>query len=285
MGEGISYRASFSLLPHNPRLRACLLPVYLICGSSILRRTCCLSAHFSCLTMGKTSASTRAGNKGKPKRPDRKWCTCQERCNGGKEVAASTYRSHNPTTRDGFSVGDKRKAVAVGGEGESDSESRVRETRRMRARRLAQNGETAPRLSLTVAEDEIGKIEIGDSRTGLRGRKKVTVRISSAVSYRRAEKPGSSLTITRLGSMNTPKATKTMNRCGSHLWTTTTLSKTERRSTEITKRTTSFGLPYVLSTRWCLLYSPGTDDLVADRLLHGQDRAGNSCAFVHPPTS
>jgi hypothetical protein len=120
-----------SLLTHNPQPPAAPASV----------------ARFSFHTMGKTPASTRAGRTSKSKHPERKWCTCQERCNGGKEVAASTYRSHNPaaraaTVRDGFKdgpvvvVGGKRKA-----ESDADglgSEGGLRETRRTRARRVAQ---------------------------------------------------------------------------------------------------------------------------------------------------
>jgi len=119
--------------------------------------------------MGKTPASTRAVRKPKSKNLERKWCTCQERCNGGKEVAASTYRSHNSTAarattaRGGFedgTVGGKRKAVDdVDGLG---SEGGHRETRRMRARRLAQNGELTSQLSLTVTEDRTGTLELDD---------------------------------------------------------------------------------------------------------------------------
>ena len=117
--------------------------------------------------MGKTPASTRAGRKSKSKRPERKWCTCQERCDGGKEVAASTYRSHNPvakatTTRDGSKddlvavVGGKRKVgFDAGG---------LRETRRMRARRVAQDGEPISQLSLTATEDLADTPKLDDVR-------------------------------------------------------------------------------------------------------------------------
>ncbi|KAF9647725.1 hypothetical protein BDM02DRAFT_3187719 [Thelephora ganbajun] len=109
--------------------------------------------------MGKTPASTRAGRKPKSKHPERKWCTCQERCDGGKEVATSTYRSHNPVMRDGFKgdpvsvVGGKRKARSDG-DG-LDVEDGFRETRSMRARRVAQS-------SVTVTEDWTGTLEVDD---------------------------------------------------------------------------------------------------------------------------
>lgn len=125
------------------------------------------------ITMGKTSASIRAGRKSKPKQPERRWCTCQERCDGGKDVAASTYRSHNPTTRptttrDGCMddpvavVGGKRKA-------ESDvdrlvSGGGVRETRRMRARRIAQDEGSTSQPSLAVAEDLTSGLDLDDVR-------------------------------------------------------------------------------------------------------------------------
>ena len=123
--------------------------------------------------MGKTPASTRAGRKSKSKRPERKWCTCQERCDGGKEVAASTYRSHNPatkatTTRDGSKddlvavVGGKRKVgFDAGG---LDTEGGLRETRRMRARRVAQDGEPILHLSLTATEDLADTLKLDDVR-------------------------------------------------------------------------------------------------------------------------
>ena len=113
--------------------------------------------------MGKTPAPSRAGRKSRSKLPERKWCTCQERCDGGKEVAASTYRSHNQTTtralavRGGFEdnpvggVGGKRKA-GYDADG-LELEDGVRETRRMRARRAARNGEMVAPVSVTIGED------------------------------------------------------------------------------------------------------------------------------------
>jgi len=123
--------------------------------------------------MGKTPAPSRAGRKPRSmKNRERKWCTCQERCNGGKEVAASTYRSHNPTaTRasavlDGLgdgSVGGKKKSVddlaGVGSEGGG-----FRETRGMRARRIAQNGEMS-QLSATAAENQASTLEPDNFRS------------------------------------------------------------------------------------------------------------------------
>ena len=112
--------------------------------------------------MGKIPAPGRAGRKPKSKRPERKWCTCQERCDGGKQVAASTYRNHNPTAtraavvRDGSEddpvkgVGGKRKVgYGVNGLG---SEGGVRETRGMRARRAARNREMMAQMSVAAAE-------------------------------------------------------------------------------------------------------------------------------------
>ena len=116
--------------------------------------------------MGKTPAPSRADRKSRSKHPERKWCTCQERCNGGKEVAASTYRSHNPTTtrtpaaRDGLEdntvggVGGKRKA-RYDTDG-LESEGGFRETRGMRARRVTRNGETMAPLSVAATEDRTG---------------------------------------------------------------------------------------------------------------------------------
>jgi len=124
--------------------------------------------------MGKTPASTRAGRKPKSKNPERKWCTCQEHCGGGKEVAASTYRSHNPTTmrattvRDGFAE-DASSVVGVGGKRKAgsdmntlDLEGGIRETRRMRARRIAQGGEAMP---LRTTEDLADTPEPGHLRS------------------------------------------------------------------------------------------------------------------------
>jgi hypothetical protein len=104
--------------------------------------------------MGKTPAPARASHKPKSKIPERKWCTCQERCDGGKEVAASTYRSHNQAAarsatargslvEDGGLVGGKRKVMNDEG-GLDSGGGGVRETRRMRTRRVA---ETESRLS------------------------------------------------------------------------------------------------------------------------------------------
>jgi len=119
--------------------------------------------------MGKTPVSTRAGRKSKSKPPERKWCTCQERCNGGKDVAASTYRSHNPTTRDGYkddpvaTAGGKRKAGSD--VDRLDSEGGVRETRRMRAMRIAQHGEPMLQPSLTITEEFSGGLELDGVKT------------------------------------------------------------------------------------------------------------------------
>ena len=67
--------------------------------------------------------------------------------------------------RDGFgdgSVGGKRKAVDdLDG---VESEGGLRETRRMRARRIAQNGEMV-QSSVTVGEDRAGTLEFDDSRS------------------------------------------------------------------------------------------------------------------------
>lgn len=123
--------------------------------------------------MGKAPASTRARRRPKSKNPERKWCTCRERCGGGKEVAASTYRSHNQTTvkstaargssiESGDLVGGKRK---VGG----DEGVGVRETRRMRARRVAQNEE----VSVMVVEKPIEMFDLGGAQTRPQKRKKV----------------------------------------------------------------------------------------------------------------
>ena len=113
--------------------------------------------------MGKTPTSSRAGRKSKSKQSERKWCTCQERCNGGKEVATSTYKTHNltaakaPALRDEFrdgpagGVGGKREAVCDGDGFES--EGGLRETRRTRARYVAQSKQVMSRLSVTAAED------------------------------------------------------------------------------------------------------------------------------------
>ena len=124
--------------------------------------------------MGKTPTSGRAGRKSKSKHPERKWCTCQERCNGGKEVAASTYRSHNPTAtkapalRDRFGdghtggVGGKREAGCDGGG--LGPEGGLRETRRTRARRVAQNARVMSQLSVTATEDRTGTLELDGVR-------------------------------------------------------------------------------------------------------------------------
>ena len=59
-------------------------------------------------------------------------------------------------------VGGKRKAVDdVDGLG---SEGGLRETRRMRARRVAQNVDLTSQLSLTVTEDRTGTLELDDVR-------------------------------------------------------------------------------------------------------------------------
>ena len=132
--------------------------------------------------MGKTPASTRrAGRKSKPKNSERKWCTCQERCRGGKDVAASTYRSHNQTpvmpadARDGGrAVGGKRKAVDD--EGGLDPEGRgIRETRRMRAKRIARNEETESShgSSPMVVDGPIEILELADVQTRPQKTKKV----------------------------------------------------------------------------------------------------------------
>ena len=143
----------------------------------------CLPLSFSLfcfLTMSKTRASTRAGRKPKSKNLDRKWCTCQERCEGGKEVAVSTYRSHNQTAmrsvtargssvERGSTVLGKRKATDE--EGGLDLEGGgVRETRGMRARRVARDGQMGSQLSAVVVENPIGTLELNDPQTG---RKKV----------------------------------------------------------------------------------------------------------------
>ena len=120
--------------------------------------------------MGKTPAPSRAGRKPRSKHQERKWCTCEERCNGGKEVATSTYRSHNPNTTKASAVRDVFKDGSVGGKrkamGDSDgleSEGGLRETRRMRAIRAAQNGEML-RLSATATEDRNGTLGLDGSR-------------------------------------------------------------------------------------------------------------------------
>ena len=66
---------------------------------SLVLHHACSIFHFCFRRMDRTPTSTRAGRKSKSKRPERKWCTCQKHCDGGKEVAASTYRSHNPATK------------------------------------------------------------------------------------------------------------------------------------------------------------------------------------------
>ena len=117
--------------------------------------------------MGKAPAPSRAGRKSRSKHPERKWCTCQGRCNGGKEVAASTYRSHNPTTTRTSAVRDGLEDNTVGGIGGKrkagydpdgmESEGGPRETRGMRAKRVAaRNGEMMAPLSMTATEDRTG---------------------------------------------------------------------------------------------------------------------------------
>jgi len=169
-GTQYSRRVSFRvpLLTHNTQQLAAPRLFHFVSGYPP-----CAAPYPMSYTMGKTPASTRAGRKSKPKPPDRKWCTCQERCDGGKDVAASTYRSHNPTTRptatrDGCNddpvavVGGKRKAGSdvdrLGLDGG------VRETRRMRARRIAQDGESMSQPSLTVTEGLTGGLELDDIR-------------------------------------------------------------------------------------------------------------------------
>jgi hypothetical protein len=56
-------------------------------------------------------------------------------------------------------------------EGRLYAESDVRETRRMRARRVARGGETVSQVSVNVAECEAGTRELGDVNTRLRERK------------------------------------------------------------------------------------------------------------------
>ena len=166
-----------SLSLDDPQL---LIALRLLCSAIVpflvLCCTCCSPSYFSaCHTMGKTpTASSRAGRKSKSKQPERKWCTCQQRCNGGKEVAASTYRSHNPTAtkapalRDGF-----RDGPAGGGGGKREagrdgdglgSEGGLRETRRTRARCVAQNERVVSQLSATIAEDRTGTLGLDDFR-------------------------------------------------------------------------------------------------------------------------
>lgn len=78
-------------------------------------------------------------------------------------MAASTYRSHNQTTvwsataRGSFvessgPVGGKRKAIDDG-DGLDSEGGGVRETRRMRARRLAQNGEVGSQLPVVTIQN------------------------------------------------------------------------------------------------------------------------------------
>ena len=125
--------------------------------------------------MGKTpTASSRAGRKSKSKQPERKWCTCQQRCNGGKEVAGSTYRTHNPTAtkapglrdrfRDGPSGGVRgQREAGCDGDG-LGLEDGLRETRRALARRVAQNERVVSQLSATIAEDRTGTLGLDDFR-------------------------------------------------------------------------------------------------------------------------
>ena len=135
--------------------------LYSVYGFLVLQYVC-FPLHLCSYPMGKTPASTRAGRKAKSKNPERKWCTCQERCNGGREVAASTYRSHNPTTTRASAVrgvGGKRKA-GYDADG-VESEGGLRETRRMRAMRVAvRNGEVMAPLSVTATEDRTGTPEL-----------------------------------------------------------------------------------------------------------------------------
>jgi len=164
-----SQDAPLSVSPHNTQPLVDISPACRQWFSSFPRAIPVLCV----ITMGKTPASTRAGRKSKPKLPERKWCSCQERCGGGKDVAASTYRSHNPTaraaaTRDGSKddpvavVGGKRKAGS-----DADrlgSEGGPRETRRMRAMRIAQGGESMSQPSLAVTEGLTGRLGLGDVR-------------------------------------------------------------------------------------------------------------------------
>ena len=220
----------------------------------VLCRTRLSLTYLRSLTMGKTAPLTRPGRRVKSKQPERKWCTCQERCGGGKEVAASTYRSHNPVVRDGPSIGSKRKIVDE--DCRLDAESDVRETRRMRARRIARSGETVSQVSVEVAECRLGTREPGGVNTRLRERE---VRSESTVLS-----PSGLISCPRTnlkaGRPQTATGTsRTMSRRGCQLWRSTTPLKTERRSTKIIGKMTNFELPCVPSTRWCMLYSPGTD--------------------------
>ena len=140
---------------------------------SLVLHHACSIFHFCFRRMDRTPTSTRAGRKSKSKRPERKWCTCQKHCDGGKEVAASTYRSHNPapkatTPRDGSKngpvavVGGKRK-VRFDADG-LDTEGRLRETRGTHARRVEQDGEPISHLSLTATEDLADTSKLDDFR-------------------------------------------------------------------------------------------------------------------------
>ena len=198
-----------------------------------------------------TSASTRASRKPKSKTLERKWCTCQERCKGGKEVAASTYRTHNPTGRDGAigSVGNKRKAAPDDQDG-VHLESGVRETRRMRARRVAEGG-----------GELTGTFGLGCVQARLQERGMVSW--SWIASSGGTERRLHSTNTAALKSGDTPKVMMQRrmitNRRGHRVWRSTIPSRTQWRSTKITERTTTFGLPSTPLTRWSRLYSPGID--------------------------
>jgi hypothetical protein len=154
---------SFNLQPPLLSLSVCCVPTAV---SFAPCHTCCSPSYPCFYTMGKTPASSRAGRKSRSKHPERKWCTCKERCNGGKEVAASTYRSHNPTTTRTSAVQGGSEDNPTGGAGGKrkagydadglESDCGTRETRRMRARRIARNGEVVAQLSATAIEDRTG---------------------------------------------------------------------------------------------------------------------------------
>ena len=221
-----------------------------------------------------TAASTRASRKPKFKTSERKWCTCQERCKGGKEVAASTYRTHNPTGRDGAvgSVGNKRK-VAPDDQDGVHLESGVRETRRMRARRVAEGG-----------GELTGTFGLGCVQARLQERGMVSW--SWIASSGGTERHLHSTNTAALKSGDTPKVMMQRrmitNRRGHRVWRSTIPSRTQWRSTKITERTTTFGLPSTPLTRWCRLYSPGIDPSRYQPLPRQDLGPGISCARPTP---
>lgn len=150
-------------------------------------------------------------------------------------------------------VGDKRKAGSD--IDELSSEGGVREMRRTRARRIAQD-EVIPRLSLTTATDREVMPRLSLTAAGgfigtldhVRPQESKTVGspVPSGVSLGRANRRPSKGTA-RSKSKNMSRGMKgRKSRVGSHPWMfIPSPSKTDTRTTKITKETTKFALPSV----------------------------------------